>query len=431
MSPQPRTADRPNILLVTTHDTGRHLGCYGVETVHTPNIDALAAEGVRLTDYFATVPICCASRASMMTGRYPQSHGLMDLYFQPFNWALHDDELHLSQILQDAGYHTQLFGLQHEVQDPARLGFDILPPPGPRPDADGVAESVAAFLRDRPADGGPFFAQVGTFETHSPFTWGGAQPDDSKGVTVPPQCVPSEPILRMAREFQGMVRKVDRAVGVMLEALRDRGLAHNTLVVLTTDHGIEFPRAKWTLYDPGIGIAMIARWPAGGVAGRRTCDWMLSNVDFVPTMLELAGIDVPDRVQGVSFAHGLTGAVGAPPRDAVFALFAKRCQGRCIRTRDYKLIRNFDIDRWYRKPVDITNPADYWVSPTLELYDMRNAPLEFNNLATLPELAATREELEGRLLAWLRQVDDPILKGPLRTPFYDRSLREMCGQEGG
>jgi len=427
---------KPNVLLITTHDTGRHFGCYGIDTVHTPNIDTLASQGVRMTNMFATVPICCASRASMMTGRYPQSHGLMDLCFPPFNWALHDDEEHLSHLLHDAGYETHLFGIQHEVQDLNRLKFDDTHDETRRNPCDVVAAAVGEFLTQRANDGAgrndaaPFYAQVGFFETHSPFTWGGAQPDDSKGLFIPPYLVPSQPIERMIREFQGMIRKADEAIGVILEAMEQSSLADDTIVIFTTDHGIEFPRAKWTLYDPGIEIAMIFRWPAGGISGGRDCDWLQGNVDFLPTILDLAGLQPSERVQGVSFADGLRdGANAQAPRDAVFGLYAKRCQGRSIRTVRYKLIRNFDIDRWYSKPVDITNPADYWVSPNVELYDLHDDPHEFNNVAEKPEYSAVRRELDTRLVAWLREVDDPILRGPLRTPFYEKSLRQVLEVE--
>jgi len=419
--------DKPNILIMTSHDTGRHLGCYGIREVQSPCIDALAADGVRMSNYFATVPICCASRASMMTGRYPQSHGLMDLYFPPFNWALHENERHLSHILQDAGYHTRLFGIQHEVQNPDRLGFDVLSK-GRQP-ADAVAKEVAAFLSQRSAADSPFYAQVGFFETHSPFTWGGAEPDDSRGVHVPPYVVPSEPILQMARELQGSIRKMDAAVGAIANALEANGIADDTILVYTTDHGIEFPRAKWTLYDPGIGSAMIVRWPRGGIAGGRVCQRLQSNVDFLPTILELACLPVADTVQGRSFAGALTGSGAPPEREEIFALYAKRYQGRCVRTDRHKLIRNFSIDRYYRKPVDFTDYDDYGVTPNLELYDLQNDPLEFNNLAEDPKYTETRRALEASLRRWLQDVGDPILRGPLRTPFYERSRMDLM-QDG-
>lgn len=417
---------RPNIVIITTHDTGRHLGCYGVNTVASPNIDALAQNGIKLTNCFAAVPICCASRATMLTGRYPQSHGLMDLCFPPFNWKLHDDELHLSQILRRAGYRTHLFGFQHEVNNNeiARLEFDETACAPGVPPADEVARVFADFLEQRAAGCQPFYAQVGFRETHSPFTWGGAQPDDRRGVHVPPYLVPSEPIVQMLREFQGMITKADAAVGTIADALRKSGLEENTILVFCTDHGIEFPRAKWTLYDPGIEIAMIMRWPGGGVAGGRNCDWLLSNLDFVPTVLDFGSVPIPAKVQGKSFARGLLDPEALPVNEVIFGLFSKRCEGRFVRSREFKLIQNFGITHWYNKPVDMTNPADYWVTPNVELYDLVNDPNEFNNLADNPKHAREKAMLQDRLFRWMEAVADPILKGPLRTPFYEKSLAE-------
>ena len=119
-------SQKPNILIITNHDSGRHFGCYGVETVHTPAIDALAADGLRFENYFATVPLCSPSRGAMLTGRYPQSTGLMGLTHAPWHWSLNKGEQHLSHILRDAGYHTALFGLQHEAADVQTLGFEAL-----------------------------------------------------------------------------------------------------------------------------------------------------------------------------------------------------------------------------------------------------------------------------------------------------------------
>jgi arylsulfatase A-like enzyme len=155
------------------------------------------------------------------------------------------------------------------------------------------------------------------------------------------------------------------------------------------------------------------------------CDRLQSNVDFLPTVLELAGVPVPACVQGRSFAGALAGTHEEPRRDEVFALYAKTNQGRCVRTDEWKLIRNFATGRWYSKPVDITDPADYWVHPTLELYDLRADPLEFDNRADDPTRAEIRRDLQSRLRRWLEDVQDPILRGPLRTPFYERSLREL------
>ncbi len=172
--------DRLNILQITTHDSGRHFGCYGHRSVQTPVIDRVAADGVQFTNCFCTAPISSASRCSQLTGLYPQTHGLLDL--TGFGWQLNDDVLHASQIFKAAGYRTLLFGVQHEAADPTRLGFDVAKP-DPN-NAEAVAESVTAFLRNDTRGQPPFYAQIGFFETHTPFDHGSTAPDTERGVEL-------------------------------------------------------------------------------------------------------------------------------------------------------------------------------------------------------------------------------------------------------
>lgn len=420
-------SDRPNVVVITLHDTGRHLGCYGVDTVNSPCLDKLASQGVKLTNYLSTVPICCASRASMMTGRYPQSHGLMDLCFPPFNWRMGDDEPHLCRTLHAAGYHTLLFGLQHEVHNARDLPYDEVPADRGitgRVTCDVVADDLCGFLREKAAHNDkPFFAQVGMFETHSPFDWGGVEPDDSKGVFVPPYIVPTESVKGQLAQFQGMIRKVDAAIGRIVDALDASGVADNTILVITTDHGIEFPRAKWFVYDPGLEIFCIWRWPSGKLQANRDCDALLSNVDFAPTMLELVGVDIPSNMQGHSFATLLDGSSTKPTREEIYALYEKS-QSRAVRTERYKLVRNYTVSRTWHHPVDIDQPAKYGVLPPVQLFDLQDDPLEFKNLADSADHAAVRAELSEKLFTWMEHVDDPVLRGPLRTPFFDQAAAD-------
>ena len=418
----------PHIVQITTHDTGRHVGCYGHPTLVTPEIDALAADGVRLSNYFAAVPICCASRATMLTGRYPQSNGLMDLCFSPFDWRLNDDEQHLSHILKQAGYTTVLFGVQHEVHPDEldRLAFDRCEMQqrleGSRSDCLHVAEAAAEYLKRR--DGaGPLYAQIGFFETHTPFTFGGVEADEERGVEVPPYLADSEAARRQMALFQGAVRKVDRAVGMIRDALRETGMEQNTLLVFTTDHGIEMPRAKWHLYDPGIGIACVMRFPAANVCGGRVCDALLSNVDYLPTVLQLAGVPVPAAVQGRDFADLLCGRPTGAGREAVYAMYHKT-NARAVRTERFKFIRHFDAAGDYSVPVHMENLLAKRPGRDVELYDLERDPNEFRNVADEEIFASTRAELDAKLWAWLEEVDDPILKGSVASPAWRRSIAD-------
>jgi len=420
-------ADRPNVVVITLHDTGRHLGCYGIDTVNSPCLDRLATQSVKLTNYFSTVPICCASRASMMTGRYPQSHGLMDLCFPPFNWRMGDDEPHLCRVLHAAGYHTMLFGLQHEVHNVRDLPYDdhrAERGSGGRSTCDDIADSLCGFFKDEASkQSKPFFAQVGMFETHSPFDFGGAEADSSKGVFVPPYIVPTESVKGQLAQFQGMIRKADAAIGRIVDALDASGVSDNTILVVTTDHGIEFPRAKWFVHDPGIEIFCLWRWPNGKIAGGRECDALLSNVDFAPTMLDLLGVDISDNVQGRSFASLLDGSSTQPTREDIYAMYEKS-QSRAVRTERYKLIRNYTVSRTWHHPVDIDQPAKYGVLPPVQLFDLHEDALEFKNLADSADHTAVREELSEKLFTWMESVDDPVLRGPLRTPFFDQAASD-------
>ncbi len=426
---------RPNILLITTHDTGRHLGCYGVPSVHTPNLDRLAGEGWRFGRYFAASALCSPSRGAQMTGRWPQTNGMMGLCHGMWGWRLNDGERHFSHRLREAGYRTVLLGHQHETTDiDAQLGFDEHGlhraadsyehlPSGP------VADGVCDYLTGRAAAEAPFYLQVGFFETHRPFDFGGAAPDDAKGVHVPGHLADTPAGRAELAAFQGNIRAMDANVGRILDALREADLERDTLVIWTTDHGIPFPRAKATLFDPGIGIGLLVRWPGGGIEGGRVCDHLAGNVDLVPTLLELAGLDVPDDVEGLSFAGAFDGE--EPHREWLFAMQHGHTPGghetRCVRTDRYKLVRSFSPCRVPAVPAPFEGGGPDQDLPLVALYDLQADPLETTNLADEPACAAVRAELDAALLGWLRAVNDPILHGPMVTPYYRRALADWAG----
>jgi arylsulfatase A-like enzyme len=414
--------NRPvNILQIITHDSGRHFGCYGHPTLSTPNIDKLASEGVKFEKCFAVTPICCASRASLYTGRYPQSHGVLDLWWEPGNWRLHDDELHMAQILKGAGYRTILMGMQHEVddKDSKRLGYDEIVEPLMQP-IQILAPKVVDFLNSAGAKERPFFLQVGLLETHVPWK---DQPDTEKGVEVPPYLVDDEDSRAELALYQANVRRADLHLGTIFEALRRNGLEHDTLVIFTVDHGIELPRAKWNLYDPGVEVALIMRCPALGLTGGKTVPQMVSNVDVLPSILELAGVPVPSRVQGVSFVPALRGDP-KPVREAVYGQYLKN-NTRSVRTERYKLIRHFDDNANDSASLPVKMATAYKrksVKNGIELYDLQSDPLEFVNLANKPEHAAVVRQLDDLLWKWLESVDDPILKGPMVSNAYLKAV---------
>ena len=164
-TPEPR----PNVLFVILHDLGTQLGCYGDPSLRTPNVDGLAAEGVRFENYFCTTPLCSPSRGSIMTGRHPHCNGLNGLVHRGF--SLDSDEQALPQLLAKAGYETLLFGFQHEARDPARLGYQWISDRQRPFRCAHVTPLAVDFLRERASSGErqPFFAMVGWSEVHRPF----------------------------------------------------------------------------------------------------------------------------------------------------------------------------------------------------------------------------------------------------------------------
>jgi len=427
---------KPNILMMTCHDLGQHLGCYGVETVQSGAIDRLAAEGCRFENYFATAAVCSPSRGSIHTGRYPQTNGLMGLTHSPWLWHLKAGERHLAHILSDAGYHTALVGFQHLTRDdPRTLGYREVAETGRlAPDKES---SAVRFLQSRRPGDPPFFLKVGFHEVHRRFDTGGVQPDREKGFYVPPYLADTEVIRNDLAGLQGSIKFMDAAVGEILDGLQRSGLAENTIVVFTSDHGIPYIGAKWTLFDPGIETPLIMRWPASGLVGGVVHSQLMSNVDFLPTLLDLVGVPVPENVQGVSAAGILRGESDAPIRDAVFAehvsqpLRDNTC--RCIRTNRYKLIRYFEPGRTIIKPIEVDpqavadhveRPRRDGTRPVVQLFDLERDPIEYDNLVEDPAYADLVGELSDRLWAWMEEVGDPILEGPIRTPYYEDTMRD-------
>jgi len=423
-----------NVLMITCHDVGRHLGCYGVETVNTKNIDRLAADGIRFANYFATDCVCSPSRGSIMTGRYPQSNGLMGLTHEPWGWSFKDGEKHLAAILKDAGYETTLVGLQHVTSgDPRSLGYQNVLAANNK--AEETVEAAGRFLRRKEKGGRPFFMKVGFAEVHRPFTVG---TDEEKGVFIPPYLKDTPANREDLARYQGTIKFFDTCVGRILDSLRDSSVAGSTLVVFTSDHGIPYPGAKWCLYDPGIETPLIMYYPTSKLAGGKVYVQLMSNVDFLPTLLDILGVDIPGNVQGLSFKAVIDGTRTESPRNEVFAQRTSHAlrdnTSRTIRTRRYKLIRYFEPGRLIEFPIDTVpqRVAEHTerprrkpgARPVVQLFDLRSDPHERNDLAQSPEHAKIVRDLSERLWRWMEEVEDPILKGPLVTPYYERAMED-------
>jgi len=409
----------PNIVYLHSHDTGRYLQPYGYP-VETPDLDRLAAQGVLFRQAFCAVPTCSGSRAALLTGQYGHNNGMLGLAHRGF--ALRDYREHVVNTLRGAGYWSAMIGEQHVAQRPEVIGYDQVFNV-PTTHVSDVAPIATGLLADGPPE--PFWLSVGFFEAHRDFF----APSTVHDVLTsrPPENLPDTPETR--RDMAGLkasVRVLDQGVGAVLRALDLHGYADDTLVVFTTDHGLPFPGAKATLFDRGLGVALIMRGP-GGFAGGRVIDALVTHLDLYPTLCDVAGIPTPPFAQGRSLLSLATRQADRL-HDAIFAeatFHAAYEPQRAIRTDRWKYIRRFDS-----RATPVLANADDSPSKDLllawgwgdrpvareQLYDLVFDPNEAANLAADPQHAAVRRQLSARLEQWMRDTHDPLLEGPVSPP---------------
>ena len=417
-------ANRPNIIYLHSHDTGRYVQPYG-HAVSSPNIQKLAAQGVLFRRSFCCNPTCSPSRAALLTGTYPHSNGMTGLAHR--GWRLNDYNHHVLHTLRQSGYYSALFGEQHIIDHSLvdQIGYDLAMPGG---SAAERTRAVVSFLSGSPPQ--PFFASVGYDETHRPFH--SAQPEaggpaEDARFARPPAILPDTASTRRdMAEFNASVRVLDNCYGQVLQALDDAGLAENTLVLCTTDHGIAFPGMKCTLTDHGIGVLLIMRGP-GEFSGGKVIDALVSHLDLFPTLCDWLDIDPPPWLQGTSMMPLLRGEVDRIHTEvyAEVNYHAAYEPQRCVRTERYKYIRRFDE----RKAAVLANcddslSKDVWLESGWQkrhqaseyLFDLIFDPSETCNLAGHPDQHAVLEEMRARLVQWMEATGDPLLTGPVPAP---------------
>lgn len=412
--------DRPHVVLITSHDLGRHLGCYGIDTVETPHLDELAANGVQFAHAYGTSPKCSPSRGSMLTGRYPQSNGLMGLVHSPWHWRLNTGERTLPELLGAAGYETHLAGLQHVAPDADRLGFEH------QHDGDDAADTAAAAreIFDGNADR-PIYAQFGFHEVHRPLD---REPYDEDGIFVPDYLEGTPAQREDLARFQAEVNYLDDRVGDVLAAIDAAGVREQTIIVFATEHGIPYPGAKGTLRSAGVEIAMLMDGPGQTFVQSAPVETVFSNVDVLPTIFDAIGIPIPDQVEGVSFQPYLAGETDEPPRDAVFTQYHTPTRG--IITNQYNLIRHFSPGRTPQYPTAAPPRGSASTAedlPYAQLYDLRADPYELEDIGSGHSEVVTA--LTTRLRTWMADIDDPLIQGPIRKPYYQRAMHDVLTRD--
>ena len=403
-----------SIVYIHCHDTGRCIQPYGC-AMDTPNLLALAGEGVQFRQMHCAAPTCSPSRAALLTGQWAHSAGMFGLVNRGFE--LEQTGHHLAAWLGQQGYNTILSGVQHVVFDRNKIAYRHVLDNQWSPSLAIARDGLAALDADAAR---PFFADFGFFDTHHPLPV--QNPEYDSDSILPPPPLPDIPEAR--RDMAGFktgAKHFDEAVGAVLDGLRERGLLDNTLVICTTDHGIAFPGMKCSLTCHGTGVFCLMRLP-GVIQPGSVSDALASQIDLFPTICALTGLEPPDWLQGKSLLPLLTGE-REQVNEAVFAEVNYHCNyepQRAVRTARYAYIRRYtEIGTAHRANCDesLTKEAFLrhgWGERTVDaeqLYDTFFDPTESHNLAGDARYAEVLRAMRARLDVWQAETADPILKG--------------------
>lgn len=408
-----RLSERPNIVFLFSDDhSAPDLGCYGNPAIRTPNLDALAEAGMRFDRAYVTSPQCSPSRASILTGRSPHAVGASRLHVNAYS-----DAASIPTLVKQAGYYTGAYRKVH--QGTIQKQFDFY---------GGNNVSFNKFFEDRPKDK-PFFLWFGSTDPHRDYAPGAINPPhDPASVMVPPHLPDTPEVRQDIALYYDEIGRFDRECGELLALLEEHGLAESTLVIMSGDNGRPFPRAKATLYEPGIHVPLIARWP-GQIEAERSTDALVSLMDLAATWLDVAGAPIPDALESVSLAPVMRGEAESL-HEYVF------CERNWHDNWDpmrgvvgdrYKLIQNyrpevghlnsldllrspsFESIRAQAKSNDLKEPHTWYLNatkPRVELYDLQLDPDEWHNLAGDPDQAERIEAMQQALGKWMNATHD-------------------------
>ena len=404
-----------------------HLGCYGDLVAKTPNIDRLASQGIRYDNAFTTAAISAPVRAGVITGMYQTSIGCMHMRTTSYRRGV-DNPVEFTAVpphyvkafteyLRTAGYYCT---------NNSKTDYQFTKDPVPASIWDEC--STKAHYRNRKDKSQPFFSIFNWIGTHESQCWDISNvKTDPAGVTVPPYYPDNEIVRRNIARMYDNIARLDSVVGVILTELEKEGELDNTIIFFWGDHGDGLPRAKRWLYDSGLKIPLIIKFP--GEQKKGTVDKrLISSIDFGPTVLSLAGVPVPAHMQGIPFLGDQLGE----PRDAVFAARDRVDESydmiRSVRTKNCLYIRNYYPNEPYpiwvpylnRMPIykemlrldaegKLTGPQKAWMSynrPPEEIYNIATDPYQINNLVNDPSMKLTLLDMRELLDKWTLETGD-------------------------
>ncbi|MDV7185887.1 sulfatase [Lutibacter sp. TH_r2] len=402
---------KPNILWINCDDLGRELACYGNKDVKTPNMDKLAKDGVRFTNAYSNAAVCSASRSSQILGMYPSAANVLN-HRTIEKKELPEGTPTVMDIFRKNGYFCTN-GWAHKMNKPGKEDYNFL----------GKNFFDGTDWKER-AEGQPFFAQVQVHEPHRVFVEDKDNPVNPDAVKLP-GCYPDYPLIRVDwANYLESVQTADKRVGFILDRLEKEGLADNTIVILFGDHGRPHLRDKQWLYEGGLAIPLVVRYPKKIKAGTVNKN-LISLVDVTASSLKLAGIEVPKHMHGKDVLNG-------EKREYMYG-FRQRCGDavdniRSITDGRYKLIWNrmpnvpymqltsykklqypaFTLYKVLDKKGELEAPYNQFMAktrPDFELYDLKNDPNEFNNLNESEEYSEIQKRLSEKLISELKIIE--------------------------
>ncbi len=432
-------SDHPNVILFIADDVSwNDYGCYGNSAARTPNIDALAKNGIRFDQAYLTASSCSPSRSSIITGRYPHNNGKAAELHQPISWNLP----WFPELLRDAGYYTAISGKHHMQSTKGPKGeirpkpFDLVDGGRAKGNSGGHANWVKT-TQERPKDK-PFFFWFAAYDAHR--GWDGDKQWDAQrygpmhkpaDVIVPPFLVDDDETRKDLASYYNEVTRFDHYIGAVVAELKSQGELDNTLIFVLADNGRPFPRAKTRIHDSGMKTALIAHWPKNIQKPGRTSDSLVSVIDLAPTILAAAGLKATPTMQGVSMLPLLQNTA-TTIRQFAFSehnWHDYEAHGRGIRGDGFLLVRNFRPYLAWQGPADsVRSPshvslrarrdasrltaaqADVFLAPrpTVELYDLKADPHQLKNLAGQTKFAAKQKLLAQTLEAWIDETHDSV-----------------------
>jgi N-sulfoglucosamine sulfohydrolase len=452
-----QTAKRPNILFVIADDWGHnHAGAYGCTWVKTPSFDRIAKEGVLFKNCFTSNPKCSPSRATILTGRnsWQTKEAVSHQSIFPNDFPVYPG------LLEKSGYFVGMTGKGWGPGDFKSTGWDhnpaghefqqkALKPPLAGMSNRDYAGNFADFLDQKPQNQ-PFCFWLGGQEPHRVYEVGaGVRAGKRLSEVTLPAYYPDAPAIRSDMlDYSLEVEWFDQHLGRAIALLEKRGELDNTFVVVTSDHGMPFPRVKGQIYEDGFHLPLAIRW-GKNIPGGRVLDDFINARDFAPTFLELADVRQPGTVTGRSMMNILkskqSGTVD-PSRSIMLIGKERHDLGRpndggypvrAIRTREYLYVRNYEPDRWpagnpetgYRNVDDgptkqflLSGFDDFYrmsfgKRAPEELYLMKSDPECLRNVAAAPEYAQIKQELQSKMEQMLREEGDPRMTG--NAAFFD------------